>query len=182
MEMETEMENAVSETTQHVTARELARLCGCTKPTVVKVANELDPDCRHRHKEGNTVMYDQWLASAIAAEVPRHKEGKRGAGNPAKRLEARDGELDAVRDALARERKLHDEVTAQYEAHIAELSAEVAYERGRAEQERERAEECAAQVERLRAELAMATALEGFHFPWQRASIIRRYALPESTD
>ena len=182
--MEMEKEISVSEVNQNqfVTTRELSESCSCSKPTVRKVARDLDPDGTHRHKEGNAEVYDQWLASAIADEVPRRKEGRRGPGVPVERLAARDGELDAVRDALARERKLHDEVTAQYEARIAELYTEVAYERDRAERERTRADEGAAQVERLRTELARAMALEGFHFPWQRASIIRRYALPESTD
>ena len=33
--------------------------------------------------------------------------------------------------------------------------------------------------DRLRDELAMSRALEGFHFPWQRDRIVSRYLLPQ---
>jgi len=39
-----------------------------------------------------------------------------------------------------------------------------------------------AEKEKLRDELAMSRALEGFHFPWQRDRIVSRYLLPSSTE
>ncbi len=44
---------------------------GVSKPTVIKVADELDPDKSHRTVEGRTTYMDEWLTQAVADKLKK---------------------------------------------------------------------------------------------------------------
>lgn len=44
---------------------------GVSKPTIIKVADELDPDKSHRSVEGRTTYMDEWLTSAVADKLQK---------------------------------------------------------------------------------------------------------------
>lgn len=44
---------------------------GVSKPTVIKVADELDPDKSHRSVEGRTTYMDEWLTMAVADKLKK---------------------------------------------------------------------------------------------------------------
>ena len=44
---------------------------GVSKPTIIKVADELDPDKSHRSVEGRTTYMDEWLTQAVADKLKK---------------------------------------------------------------------------------------------------------------
>ncbi len=53
------------------TYSDMVRETGVSKPTVINVANELDPDKSHRSVEGRTTYMDEWLTMAVADKLKK---------------------------------------------------------------------------------------------------------------
>ena len=53
------------------TYSDMVKETGVSKPTIIKVADELDPDKSHRNVEGRTTYMDDWLASAVADKLQK---------------------------------------------------------------------------------------------------------------
>lgn len=53
------------------TYSDIVKATGVSKPTVIKVADELDPDKSHRSVEGRTTIMDEWLTSAVADKLTK---------------------------------------------------------------------------------------------------------------
>ena len=157
------------------TYRELAAATGRSKPTIIAACNDIDPAWEHREKHGNRVEVDAWLASAVAARLGSARTAASAttaaADVPANVLEAiREGYEARLEERAARIQDLQEQI-GRLEREVAEARADA--RDARAELERERVA-----GERRERELALARALEGWHWPWQRRQILARYALP----
>lgn len=53
------------------TYSDMVKETGVSKPTVIKVADELDPDKSHRSVEGRTTYMDEWLTMAVADKLKK---------------------------------------------------------------------------------------------------------------
>lgn len=53
------------------TYSDMVKETGVSKPTIIKVADELDPDKSHRSVEGRTTYMDEWLTSAVADKLQK---------------------------------------------------------------------------------------------------------------
>ena len=53
------------------TYSDIVRTTGVSKPTVIKVADELDPDKSHRTVENRTTIMDDWLTQAVADKLTK---------------------------------------------------------------------------------------------------------------
>ena len=73
------------------TYSDIVKTTGVSKPTVIKVADELDPDKSHRTVENRTTIMDDWLTQAVADKLTKKglvkqvtpaTEGEVGEDNP----------------------------------------------------------------------------------------------------
>ena len=73
------------------TYSDIVKTTGVSKPTVIKVADELDPDKSHRTVENRTTIMDDWLTQAVADKLTKKglvkqvapaTEGEAGEDNP----------------------------------------------------------------------------------------------------
>lgn len=73
------------------TYSDIVKTTGVSKPTVIKVADELDPDKSHRTVENRTTIMDDWLTQAVADKLTKKglvkqvtpaAEGEVGEDNP----------------------------------------------------------------------------------------------------
>ena len=53
------------------TYSDIVKTTGVSKPTVIKVADELDPDKSHRTVENRTTIMDDWLTQAVADKLTK---------------------------------------------------------------------------------------------------------------
>ena len=53
------------------TYSDVVKTTGVSKPTVIKVADELDPDKSHRTVENRTSIMDDWLTQAVADKLTK---------------------------------------------------------------------------------------------------------------
>lgn len=75
-------------------------------------------------------------------------------------------QIEQLNTVIEMMKSQHDSTIAVFSDQINHLNAQL--------------EETRKEKERLREELAMSRALEGFHFPWQRDRIVSRYLLPQN--
>lgn len=161
----------------------MAQELGVTKQTVRNWALRLDPEGRHVDRSKDVHVIDADLASMIAHKVASRR---RPAAVPSETIaaviEATDGERDATKahfDEIIRLKdeghalmlKAKDDQIADLKERLVELGRQLEREQHLLEQERRAHEE-------TRRRLALAQALEGFKWPWQRREIMTRYALP----
>ena len=96
------------------TFREVEKATGASRFLMRTLVEELDPDCEHRHKEGQSWVIDDYLAHLVAQEaVKRRRERKVTDATPDTLqvvLEAHEREIatlerqmDDLKDAHARE-------------------------------------------------------------------------------
>ena len=53
------------------TYSDIVKTTGVSKPTIIKVADELDPDKSHRTVENRTTIMDDWLTQAVADKLTK---------------------------------------------------------------------------------------------------------------
>lgn len=53
------------------TYSDIVKTTGVSKPTVIKVADKLDPDKSHRTVENRTTIMDDWLTQAVADKLTK---------------------------------------------------------------------------------------------------------------
>ena len=111
------------------------------------------------------------MAARLGSARPAESATTAATDVPSSGLEAiREGYEARLEERAARIQDLQEQIS-RLEREVAEARADA--RDARAELERERAA-----GERRERELALARALEGWHWPWQRREIMTRYALP----
>lgn len=158
----------------------MAKELGVSKQTIRNWAQRLDPEGEHVDRSAEAHVIDAELASMIAHMVTRKKRGK---------VDGSDGNSEAIASVVNVSNDRLGDVIRQYE-EIVRLKDEhrdmlIASKDDRIRDLTERVEELTRRLDeemaahdKTRRELALARALEGFKWPWQRREIMTRYALP----
>ena len=89
------------------TYSDIVKTTGVSKPTVIKVADELDPDKSHRTVENRTTIMDDWLTQAVADKLTKKglvkqvapaTEGEAGEDSPVSQVPEQ--EKESIQDTV----------------------------------------------------------------------------------
>lgn len=155
------------------TIKEIAAACGVSKATAARKAAELGIEGAPKAGDGRgTRVLTAKEASTLAAALTAGRGSRVADADPVTVAELAAAQVEPLKAAMAALERENERLQGRLTEQAEQSAQALAAARAEADEARRRAEAMADEVARLREELALARALEGFHWPWERRRIL----------